>query len=144
MPAPSSWLCLLTISTCVALLSGCDRSGRVAIEGTVTLNGNPLEKGYVRFQPQAGTSSPSAGAEITMGKFSVAPQGGLLPGTFRVEITASRPTGQEVRTRFSSQPVVLEEQIIPAKYNKNSQLEITISPDGRKITQVFELTDSAR
>ena len=139
----SRWVCLLTVASGSALLSGCGRSDsdRVEIKGTVTLNNNPVEMGLVSFRPQPGTASPSAGAKIVDGKYSVAPEGGLLPGKFRVEITASRPTGKEVNTRFSDQPVILQQQYIPDKYNKNSQLEITIPPDAGKITENFELTD---
>jgi len=124
-----------------ALLSGCDTSDRVKIVGTATLNGQPLERGLVTFRPQPGTASPSAGAKITNGEFSVAPEGGLMPGTFRVEITATRPTGEEVRTRFSDQPLALEEQYIPDRYNKKTELEFTIPPDVGTVTKKFELTD---
>jgi len=64
-----------------------------------------------------------------------------LPGTFRVEITANRLTGEKVTTRFSSQPVQLEEQYIPDKYNTSSELEITIVPNAGRITQDYELID---
>lgn len=139
----SAWYCLLTVAFGSALLSGCGGpdSDRVEIEGTVTLNKTPLEKGRVAFRPQPGTASPSAGAKITGGEFSVAPEGGLLPGKFRVEITASRPTGEKFRTRFSEQMVARQEQYIPDKYNTKTQLEITIPPDVWKVTENFELTD---
>ena len=139
----SGWICLLTVAAGSALLGGCGRSDsdRVEIEGTVTLNNNPLEKGLVSFRPQPGTASPSAGAKIVDGKFFVAPEGGLLPGKFRVEITASRPTGQEVRTRFFDQTVQLQQQYIPDKYNTKSQLELIIPPDVGKITEDFKLTE---
>ena len=139
----SRLLCLLTVASGSVLLGGCkdSGSGRVEIEGRVTLNKNPLEKGLVSFRPQPGTASPSAGAKIVDGDFSVASDGGLLPGEFWVEITASRPTGKKVRTRFSDQMVTLEEQYVPDKYNTKTQLEITIPPDVEKITKNFELTD---
>ena len=139
----SWWLCLLTVASGSALLGGCGGSGssRVEIEGRVTLNKNPLEKGLVSFRPQPGTASPSAGAKIVDGEFSVAPDGGLLPGEFRVEITASRPTGEKFRTRFSDALIAREQQYIPDKYNTKTQLEITIPPDVEKITKNIELTD---
>ena len=59
----SLWFCLLTVAPGSALFSGCGRSGREAIEGTVTLDGKPLEKGYITFRPQSGTASPSAGRQ---------------------------------------------------------------------------------
>ena len=143
--SPGSRLCwclgLLFVASGAALSSGCAKTDRAAINGTVTLNGTPVEKGSITFRPQPGTASPSAGANITSGKFSIAAEQGLLPGTFRVEITANRLTGEKVTTRFSSQPVQLEEQYIPDKYNTSSELEITIVPNAGRITQDYELID---
>ncbi len=62
-------------------------------------------------------------------EFSISPQLGLLPGGFRVEITASRPTGKQFRDLVGNM-VTLEEQYIPAKYNTESKLEAEIGDDG--------------
>lgn len=124
----------------IILLGGCGHSGRQEVGGTVTLNGAPLEKGYIAFQPKPGTASPSAGGEIVGGKFLVSSAKGLLPGKFRVEITASRVTDRKVRDRLTGNLVPLEEQYIPAKYNTASQLELTIPQEGGKVTKNFDLT----
>ena len=58
-----------------------------------------------------------------------AAQRGLLPGKFRVEITALRPTGKQFRDLVGNM-VTLEEQYIPAKYNAESKLEAEIGADG--------------
>ena len=132
-------LCLATVATASVMFCGCGNSNRIEVNGTVTLNGKPLEKGYVTFRPQSSTTSPSAGAKITDGEFSVDSERGLLPGKFRVEITASRPASKKVFDRFSGKMVALEEQYIPAKYNTNTQLELTISSDAGKVTKDFDL-----
>jgi len=121
--------CLMALGG-LAFLSGCGSSGRDGIAGTVTLDGKPLEKGYVTFRPQSGTASPSAGANVTDGRFSVAAEGGLLPGKFRVEITASRLTNKRAVDPFSGKMVTLEEQYIPAKYNSESKLEAEVRSSG--------------
>ena len=36
------------LSVAVVMISGCGDDGRQAIEGTVSVNGEPLDKGYVR------------------------------------------------------------------------------------------------
>jgi hypothetical protein len=128
----SLWLCLLAVAFCSMALVGCGGQGREALEGTVTLDGKPLEKGYITFRPQPGTASPSAGADIADGKFSVASKGGVLPGKFRVEITASRTTDKKIRDRLTGNMVSLEEQYIPAKYNNASKLEAEIGASGRQ------------
>jgi hypothetical protein len=131
---------MLALALGIILLVGCGHSGRQDIGGTVTFSGVPLERGYIAFQPKPGTASPSAGGEIVGGKFSVSPTKGLLPGKFRVEITASRITDKKVRDRLTGDLVPLEEQYIPAKYNTASQLEITIPQEGGKVLQDFDLT----
>ena len=124
------WLCLLTAAFGPVFFGGCNSSPQQGIEGTVTLDGKPLEKGNVSFRPQSGTASPSAGAEIVGGKFSIAPKGGLLPGKFRVEITAMRPTDRKTLDHFSGKMVTISEQYIPAKYNKESTLEAVVESGG--------------
>jgi len=64
------------------------------------------------------TASPIAGGSIASGKFSIAPQRGLMPGKFRVEITASRPGDKKARAPITGEMVTIEEQYLPAKYNE--------------------------
>jgi hypothetical protein len=110
--------------------SGCGHSERQGAEGAVTLDDKPLAKGRITFRPLAGTASPSAGAEVLDGTFSVGARGGLLPGRFRVEITAMRPTNKTRRDHFTGKIVTLEEQFIPAKFNSESQLEAVVAANG--------------
>lgn len=110
-----------------ALVSGCGGAGgRQAIEGTVTLDGVPLEKGQITFVPQGDTKGPTAGAEIVGGKFTIAAAGGPFAGKFRVEITASRPGGMKVPDRMTGKLVDGYEQFIPTRYNAESQLSADV------------------
>jgi hypothetical protein len=123
--------CLLIMAIVSVLFAGCGhRSGRQGIEGTVTLDGKPLETGQIAFRPQQGTASPSGGADVRGGRFSIAPERGLLPGKFRVEITASRPGQEKVRDHFTGKLVTVEEQYLSARYNQQSQLEATVEASG--------------
>ncbi len=140
----SLWLCLLSVAFAAALLSGCGGSGRTAVEGTVTLDGKPLQKGRIRFCPRPGTASPSAGAKISEGHFSLASEEGLLPGEFHVEITATRPGSKKFYDRFSGKMVMLEDQYLPQRYNKNTQLQMTIPSQDGTFSKDFELTNSTR
>jgi hypothetical protein len=124
-------LCLLALAVGPVSLGGCsDRSARQGIDGTVTLDGKPLEKGQISFRPQQGTASPSAGGTILDGKFSISPERGLSPGKFRVEITASRPGNELGRDLLTGKMVAVEEQYLPARYNVQSQLEATVEAGG--------------
>ncbi len=111
---------------CVLLLlsaAGCGGSAdRQAVQGSVTFDNAPLEQGTVRFIPASGTAGPSAGGEIKNGEFSIPPDKGVLCGSFRVEITASRKTGKKVRDRMSGEMTELSAQFIHPRYNTNSEL----------------------
>ena len=101
--------------------AGCGQSSnRAPVEAAVTLDGEPLDEGAVTLLPLPGTSSPSAGANISQGRFSIPVKGGPLPGEFRVEIVAMRPISNSIDY----------EQYLPARYNKQSELTIEIKDDG--------------
>ncbi len=124
------FILLMVFAVYAAACSGCgNASSRQAIEGTVTLDGQPLEKGQVTFAPQMGTGGPTAGADIVGGKFAIPASSGPFAGKFRVEITASRLSGKKVADRFTGKPVDSYEQFIPHRYNRGSQLEADVKAD---------------
>lgn len=114
-------------------LAGCSsqQSGGCAVSGRVTLNGAPLPDGLVAFHPQ--TPAPglrSVSATVTNGEFSVPPAHLLMPGTYRVWVTAEKETGEKMpagegRTGF----VAIKEQYIPPKYNAQTTLSAEITGD---------------
>ena len=113
---PSGLACTFAL----AILTGCD-SGGVAVLGTVTLDGNPLEEGQVTFTPQPGTSGPTGGGKVQNGQFTIESDAGIVAGSYRVEITASRKSGQQIPDP-TGRMVDLVEQYIPARYNEQSEL----------------------
>ena len=108
----------------VLLMCGCGSGGRQSIDGTVTLDGQPLEKGTITFIPQSGTQGPTAGAEIADGRYAIPTAGGTFSDKFRVEITAARPSGK--MTEIEGQLYDVPEQFIPPAYNTASQLEAEV------------------
>ncbi|MCH2131998.1 MAG: hypothetical protein MK179_22895, partial [Pirellulaceae bacterium] len=98
----------------------------------------PLPKGSIKFLPQSGTPGPTAGGQIQDGHFSIAANGVTFPGSFRIEITATRQTGNKVydSTAEMMDPSVQEgmvdeiEQYIPARYNQKSDLSAEVQSDG--------------
>ena len=90
----------MTASTAawLVMIAGCDTSDlpRRIVHGTVTVGGNRVETGEVRFVPIEGTRGPISAARIANGEFRVAERGGVPLGKHRVEIAAFRKTGKKV------------------------------------------------
>jgi len=110
----------------VLLLSvGCGGDPRISIQGTVTVDGQPVETGAITFLPADGVGQ-SAGAVIEMGDYSLP----LPPGKKIVRIEGFRVVGQQhaLPGDTSSQLVPTLEAIVPAKYNSQSTLSIDV-PD---------------
>jgi len=108
--------------TCFAV-NGCgDGSGGVSVSGKVTLDGKPLPAGLIIFVDNAGAV---VSTNVTNGEYKA-----FVPkGPHKVQITADPPAG-------GAGPLKLDEggpsgtasagQAIPAKYNTNTELQVTI------------------
>lgn len=113
--------------------SGCGSSpGRPtgeAVEGTVTLDGSPLDQGLIQFKPED-PKALFASAEIANGKYSISRGLGPQAGKYRVEINS--PEGGPIVP--STDPAKAMEQAsapppkerIPARYNATSELTADI------------------
>ena len=77
-----------------------------------------------------GTKGPTAGAAIEDGKYLVDAQGGTFIGKFRVEITASRKAGRQIRDLTIGRMVDEYEQYLPARYNEQSELTVDVTEAG--------------
>ena len=121
---------LLPVLFCLTMMAGCGDAGlRRTIDGNVMLDEKPLAVGYISFLPKPGSPGPTAGAEIIYGQFSVALECGTFAGQFRVEITASRPTGRKVPGRFTADLVDEVAQYLAAEYNTESRLTAEVKAD---------------
>src|SRR5438128_2560079 len=126
MLSAMAWAWLTLICGC-----GSDPLGRHAISGAVTVNGAPLEKGNVGFQPvEKGTTS--GGAAISGGKYSVPRDKGLPAGKYRVSISAPAPgTGTEAQKNVApGEPLPVPQELIPAEWNVNSEHTIEVTDKG--------------
>ena len=128
------------------LLVGCGSQGpeRATISGTVTYMGEPLKTGVIRLVPMPGTTAPVSTAPITDGRYTLSAHGGVPVGTHKIEIMANRPNKQapvEVEDFPGLASKANVEQYIPEKYNKKSELTITVPSGSGAITKDFDLTE---
>jgi len=122
----------------VLAVPGCWGSGddapRESVSGTVTLDGKPLATGAIRFSPTGVSSSGFAvggGDAIKNGKFSIAREAGLVPGTYRVSIYSGdaivgRPKTNVAPGRFAQ----VAKEMVPFKYNAQSTLTANVPKGG--------------
>ena len=125
----------LTITLLAISLTGCGEAGPATypVSGTVTLDGQPLEKGRIVFRDTERKIS-SAGGPITNGEFSFRSQS----ATMRVEINARREIPGKFVSPAPGEKVPLTEETIPARYNKESELTKEVTEGENEFK--FELT----
>jgi hypothetical protein len=111
----------LLVLACVAGCSGSSAQG--IVNGTVTLDRQPLKEGDVRFVPVDGKSQ-TASARVIDGKFTA-----VVPvGEMRVEFSAAgKVTGRHKMYDTDDSSVVDDVgQLIPERFNTKSELKITV------------------
>jgi hypothetical protein len=117
--------CLAVLYAVVAfVVSGCaSDEGQGIVRGNVTLDGQPLESGVIRFVPVDG-QSPTADATVTNGEFSA-----TVPlGDKRVEITAPKVVGKKQMYATPDSPTVdVVEELLPQRYNIRTELAFTVT-----------------
>jgi hypothetical protein len=127
----------------VALLAvsalGCGQSSdldKVVVRGAVTLDGQPIPNGELRFIPINGTKGSISGGPIKDGAYVAQGRGGVPVGDHRVEIKAFRPATK--RGQPSEPEGGPAEQYLDKRYNEQSTLTAKI--DASTETQDFQLT----
>jgi hypothetical protein len=103
--------------------------GRKAISGSVTLDGQPLDKGAIELHPIEG--GVQSGDLIAAGKYSIPTQNGPTVGKYRVVIydtydTPPLPPGHMPGDDIPKAP----KPKVPPDWNSKSQQTIEVKPAG--------------
>jgi len=117
----------------VIILAGCgSTSDRLAISGEVSLDGVPLDGGWIRFTSLEGQDLMASGAVIQNGRYSIPAKKGLRPGTYRVEMSSPDLAAPPVMVRDTpdSMGIPAAPDRIPPEYNVNSEKTIEVTIDG--------------
>ena len=118
----------ITISVLSAIfIGGCSHGPPMGdVRGRVTVNGQPLKEGAVRFMPVNG-DKPATGGSIRDGSFRV-----LVPvAKQRVEIAANEIDQQKTPPNATADEIVMK-RLVPERYNIRSELILDVMP-GRAI-----------
>jgi hypothetical protein len=116
---------------------------RATVSGKVILDGKPMPSGQIRFRPTSETGGPSWSTWIKNGEYTTAGTRGTPVGDLRIEIDAYRtpawykgppPAADE------EEAMIPQEQFLPAKYNTQSELKLTIPPGSGAIEKDWVLT----
>jgi hypothetical protein len=120
------------------MLVGCgsgSQAPKYVIKGNVTLDGKPLESGRIDLTP-TDDKGTTAGGEIKNGKYEVR----ILFGPKTVRIISEKIVGKIKMDPNDPQSAEgdVKEQIIPARYNTNTELKVDVQEKSPTI-QNFDL-----
>jgi len=113
-------------------LGGCadPYGGRVEVQGTVQLKGQPLAEGFVSFSPLDGQET-QAQVLINKGEYRIDRKSGLKPGKYLIRVSAG-----DGKTPYKSDGPpgpgggnIISKELVPADWNVNSKHERTVTRD---------------
>ena len=135
--AVSLALCLV-LGSWSLLPVGCGDSklATKVLHGTVTLDGQKVETGWLRFVPIDGTPGPASTARIVDGEYRIEARGGVPVGKHRVEVDARKRTGRKVRGDTGTETGMVDETVRlgPEEYagvQSPLTVELTADSNGR-------------
>jgi hypothetical protein len=113
-------------SLCWALIGlslGCSSDVKHGtVSGTVTLDGQPLKSGTIRFDSADGRAH-AVDASIVDGKYSAK----IDPGDKSVSITSPKVVGKKKMYDTPDSPTVdVTEELLPKRYNAKSELTLKV------------------
>ena len=130
MPCRSREVIVFGLFLGLGWAAGCSSSeaGKGTVSGEVTLDGQPLKEGRIRFVSADGLSA-TADTAIVDGRFRL-----KVPiGPMRVEISGRKVVGKRRVYDTPNSPVVDEVgELLPARYNARSELTMTVEPGSQE------------
>lgn len=112
---------------------------RVMVSGATTYRDEPIVVGQIRFSLIPPHKGPLTIEPIHDGQFNTSLSGGLPVGKHRVEIKMYRPEEYATMGRSPGSPG--PEQLLPEKYNTESELTLHVPSGSDPIVHDFNLTE---
>jgi hypothetical protein len=115
---------IVFVAACCLTVGGCGKSKPI-MEGLVTLDGVPIEKGLIMLMPANGKGQ-TAGGGIEAGRYRIS----ASPGPMAVRINAARKDGKMLDPAAPWTGAMVDRYVeyVPDRYNENTLLEVTIKP----------------
>jgi len=132
-----------SLLTILALFGGCSSAPiapkRGKIEGKVTVNGQPVAAGKIRFMA-IDPSGTNVAADIKDGQFSVPEEQGPTKGKYRVEFSVPSATKRRIPDDDNPGKFIEEApETLPRRYNYDSTITADYDPDNSQPLN-FQLT----
>ena len=102
---------------------------RVAVKGTVLMDGNPIDDVLIQFVPTGDASGTTV--LVAAGQFHADEQQGPTPGEFSIVLSPNAPEAEQAFELMQSgerDPLKLE--TVPAIYRRPGELSATVIGDG--------------
>lgn len=134
------------IGLALLLIGGCGHADTQVVTGSITLDGQPLAHGQIEFTPTGATRGPIAGATIENGRYQVpaVAQGLKTGGVYRVMISSMVGSGRFIRhPEAPGGKMEALKNVVPPRYNDQSELTITISAQPDENVHDFSLTSQS-
>ena len=120
-----------------AALSCNSQIKRHAISGTVTFKGNLIKSGTINFSSE-GDGKYVATGTIVDGKYAIPAFSGLPPGKYAVAISYPDPNIPAPRPDEPPGESTLARELLPAKYNEQSELTAEIKQGPNEVNFTLE------
>lgn len=116
-------IALSVLASLAVLVTGCSNERPMGdVQGSVTINGESLAEGSIRFIPMNGETQATGGA-IQGGKFHVQ----VPVAKQRVEIAANVIDQEKTPPNATADEIVMK-HLVPDRYNLHSELTLDVTP----------------
>jgi len=142
------WMAAALVLVVVGCGGSSNKLGRLPISGAITLDGAPLKRGHIVFEPTSGQPTQSGGM-IHDGKFDVPEAKGAAPGTYLVAIFSgdeAPPSKFEAGTPEAEAEAMRTKtrgEQVPRRYNVDTELTAEVKRDAENVFN-FDLKRSAK
>jgi len=115
----------------VIALAGCGHQ-ELGVQGTVKVDGQPLEQGTVHFESVGAKQLIRGGAAVKDGAFTISPTDkGMAPGNYKVSVEGYHKTGRQVKDPQRG-PV---DEIVPIPL-RESTVDVTVTPENAQQLEI--------